>query len=334
MVRKVKIAIIDSGVDSSHRFLNEKISWGCTIQPDLEVIEGKYTDIEGHGTNVVSVIVKENQNIEIYPIRIFDSSGQTSLLVLEKALMIARDLGVDIVNLSLSIIDKFKSSDLEKICQKLSSEEKIIISSQSNSNQKSYPAYFKSCIGVRGHILERNSSYWFNQYKGVQVVVDSEPFFHATLDGNYCMFGKSNSYAAAKFTGMVSKVIEKNDTHDIKQIYEILKKGASKTWWTKYHHRHSYRFPEFEIFEKKQGNQDTAYPIAKILLDYLRLTNEKSLYYHSLFSQENGLRYDQCFDLLLQLESYFELSIRDYTEISRKDFYSFSSLLALVNQYL
>ncbi|MFV0560578.1 MAG: S8 family serine peptidase [Enterococcus sp.] len=334
MVRKLKIAILDSGIDFSHSYLNEKIIWGCTVKSDLKILEGKYEDSNGHGTNIASVITKENPNIEIYPIKIFDVHGQTSLLILEKALLIANSLNVDLINLSLSILDKFASTDLEKICQKIIDEGKIIISSQSNTNKKSYPAYFRSCIGVRGHILESTSSYWFNPYKRIQVVIDSEPFFHASLNGKYTMFGKSNSYASAKFSGVISKIIERNDIYDIEKIYELLKKDASKNWWANYHLRHSYRFPEFKIFEEKSHNKKLAKSIEKILLNYLKLANEKTLHFHSLYSQENGLKYEQCFDLILQLESYFNLSIREYSEISRGDFYSFARIVELVQLYL
>ena len=51
---------------------------------------------------------------------------------------------------------------------------------------------------MQGAILDTVDAIWFNPYRRIQGVVDSTPYLHCNIENTYSMFGKSNSYAAAR----------------------------------------------------------------------------------------------------------------------------------------
>ena len=102
----VKVAVIDSGVDSSHPALS-----GVTIYHKDLLQELPATNIaveNAHGTAIASVIsskVKENSGIapgsEILSYRVIDESGNTDSYKVASAIVSAVKDGADVINLSL-----------------------------------------------------------------------------------------------------------------------------------------------------------------------------------------------------------------------------------------
>ena len=75
--RQVIVAVIDTGVQSNHPFLQGRIMSGwCAINNNAV-----YYDVQSHGTNVAGVIVDATPglNVQILPVRVFNSRGGTVL---------------------------------------------------------------------------------------------------------------------------------------------------------------------------------------------------------------------------------------------------------------
>ena len=75
-IDKVKIAIIDSGIDINNKYLSKYVKTGRSFIFDTNLgIVRESDDIEdrhGHGTACAYTILKRNENVEIIPIKIFD----------------------------------------------------------------------------------------------------------------------------------------------------------------------------------------------------------------------------------------------------------------------
>jgi len=208
MENKVRIAVIDSGVNICHPYIKGYIAGGIGIQKGSDgsiYFSSNFKDENGHGTLCASVIVKECKDAEIFCIKILDDNRLTTVDIFEKSLLLACDLDIKIILLSLAIVEKCDISALRKLCCKLEADGKIVISSLANNAAKSNPAILPSVIGVQGFILESSQSYWFNKYKKIQVIMDSNSYLHADHQCGYRLFGKCNSYAAAKMCGVIAK---------------------------------------------------------------------------------------------------------------------------------
>ncbi|MEG2984849.1 MAG: S8 family serine peptidase, partial [Peptostreptococcaceae bacterium] len=102
-------------------------------------------DLQGHGTLCAKTIIEICQNVEIYPIKIFDEDGRTNSLNLVKALKNLINADIDLINISASTLSSIYKEELKHICDKLHKNGKIIICSHHNKAKgiESYPTSFK-----------------------------------------------------------------------------------------------------------------------------------------------------------------------------------------------
>lgn len=68
-------------------------------------------------------------------------------------------------------------------------------------------------------------------------------------------------------------------------------------------------------------------------MEYLEIKEQKVLYEHNLFDSHVGLTYSTAFGLLQKIEKELGIKILNYTDISRYDFYSVYTLVALAEKY-
>lgn len=330
-MRKVRIAIIDTGVNIEHPYLKNNIIESVVINKNsLGKIQIKNlnhsSDINGHGTACASVIKKECPEVEIVSVQLLDKQGRCSLDVLEYGLAYVRSLQVDIVNLSLALIDNADISVIKDQCKRMN-ENKIIVCALGNHMDRSYPASMKCNIGVGGSILDNIDDMWFNRHKTIQCVLDSTPYLHADSKNGYSMFGKCNSYAAARLTGIIAKIINDNICLKKSEILRELESRAKRKHWNRFNIYKSRRLPEIKKYiVNTQLEQEVG--------DYMKiyLHKNESLENMLLLSQSGGLQYTQCFELLKSLQGKFDFHINDYTSISREDFYSINSIAHLIQK--
>jgi len=103
----ITIAIVDSGVDSTHPDLSSKVVAGYDFVND----DSDPSDDEGHGTHVAGIAAAETNNnhgvagvswgSKIMPIKALGSDGLGSYIQIASGIYWAADNGADIINLSL-----------------------------------------------------------------------------------------------------------------------------------------------------------------------------------------------------------------------------------------
>lgn len=103
------VAVLDSGVDSSHPDLANKLVQGYNFYDD----NYDTSDVYGHGTKVAGVVAAATNNgigvasigwgVSIMPIRVTDSSGYALLSLLTKGLIYAADRGAKVAVISFQI---------------------------------------------------------------------------------------------------------------------------------------------------------------------------------------------------------------------------------------
>lgn len=173
----VKIAIIDSGINSKH--------------PDLKVAGGvskvenssAFTDGNGHGTHVAGVIGAQNNSIGtvgvapdslIYSVKVLSANGVGTLEGVVAGIQWAIDQKVDIINMSLTTINDDKA--LRDIAQKAYEAGIVVIAASGNEREKGlyndvlYPARFSSVIAV-GSVSKLNKLSYFSNYGASQELV-------------------------------------------------------------------------------------------------------------------------------------------------------------------
>lgn len=204
---KVKVAVIDSGIELYHEaFKNSHVSGtriikrGCCLEKNEDIY-----DTSGHGTACASMIVSECPYVDIVSIGILDGNGKSNLAALEFALESLINSDVSIINMSLAF-NILVDQKLYRILKKLSEQNVTIIASMSNEGNVSYPAAYDNVIGVRAGILEKECGFWFSKSESVQCIMDCVTPVVAVPSNKYIMIPSCNSIAAARLTGIVSKM--------------------------------------------------------------------------------------------------------------------------------
>ncbi|MDD4032120.1 MAG: S8 family serine peptidase [Bacteroidales bacterium] len=208
----MKIAVVDSGIDVTHKRLTKCKIDGITLKHNENkyIATYDYNDTIGHGTGVAAIIHKSIPDAELYAIKIFDKSLYASEDMLIEALKYCLTLNIDIVNLSLGILTTNPSKELHDICKKLYQNNIIIVSSSNYTlKEKSFPAYFNEVFGVTGGHLKNAQDFGHIKNSPIEFIAKGSLQRVAHCNGGF-KITNGPSYACAYFTGIVANTLKAN----------------------------------------------------------------------------------------------------------------------------
>ena len=151
----VIVAVVDTGVDSTHPFLRGRIVSGY----DFIEKDNSPQDKNGHGTHVSGTVVDctPGLNVKIMPVRVFEyNSG--SAYVIAQGIRYAADHGANVINLSLG--GPHSAFYEEAINYAISKNVTVVVSAgNDNSDTASYcPAHIERCITVSAVNQQKNKA--------------------------------------------------------------------------------------------------------------------------------------------------------------------------------
>lgn len=220
-MKKVNIALVDSGINKNIKGYRKNVTY----------ISNEEWDTYGHGTACFNILKNSfiNSNIDI--IKILDSNGYTNIKVLYNALSDLVDSDIDIINLSISVIDDDTKyfSKVHNICNELFRKNKIIVCSLKNRETVfSIPAVFDCVLGVRGGCFKNNAIYWYNPNVSIQAVANATPVLTRSLN-NKRYFFSGNSKATIMMTAQIAGAVYR--CKDGQEVQQSLINGAEKIQW-------------------------------------------------------------------------------------------------------
>lgn len=225
MKKKIKVAIIDSGINTRNPKIYDSVIRGLSIYHDYDnnnlVYHAEHSDLNGHGTYCAEIIERFCPKVKLTIIKVLNKQKEGNSKCLIEALNYLIKNPVDIVNMSLATHNKKCENELRLVCDNLRKSGTIVISSLSNHFCSSYPAEFKSVIGVKGEIYLKEKEYIYNPNKTIQCHASGLPVLVEGLDGRYTFFG-GNSKAAANLTGILSKLLSEQKDKKVIEPEKLL----------------------------------------------------------------------------------------------------------------
>ena len=95
---EVIVAVLDSGINTSHIFLRDRIYHTGYNFAD----GGSINDREGHGTHVAGIVADNTpNNVKIMPVKVLNDQGSGSALPIKMGIDFAVKNGADVINMSL-----------------------------------------------------------------------------------------------------------------------------------------------------------------------------------------------------------------------------------------
>lgn len=231
---KIKVAIIDSGVDYTNGI---KVKKRYNLVPGEDNINILYEDRTGHGTAVAGVIAANSNNgggidgidpyVDLYSVKVLDSENRAPVSRVVEGIYWAIEQKVNIINLSLGTTDN--SFALEKAVKDASDKGILIIAAAGNDSKNiQYPAAYKEVISVgsitsKGKVSESSAG----EEKAELVAPGEDVVASSFLDGVIKVGG--TSIAAPHITGVAARLWAKDTTKSKEYIRKMLLNTAKKT---------------------------------------------------------------------------------------------------------
>ncbi len=224
--QQIKVAVIDTGADVSHEMLSGRVDLSASY--NFFKNNHKVNDGLGHGTHVAGIIAQATpSNVRLVILKIGDSQGKTTLLMMRTALKYARTHNVDLINLSMGYTAKkaYKLTYLNKEIEKLYKKKVPIITAAGNSgaNVKTcYPACNTKTISVSALNDSLKIAYYSNRGKRIKFAGPGSDIISAFPGGRYAIMD-GTSMAAPHITAEVAYLKMKNKGISVSAVVSKLK---------------------------------------------------------------------------------------------------------------
>jgi len=240
----VKIAIIDTGVDSNHQDLTVK-DGTCTLDDSIspDACDHGYIDENGHGTHVAGIIAAKNNSIgivgvapdaEIYAVKALDGNGDGTTSTIMAGIDWAIRKGVDIINMSLTT--EYPDMGIKAMVDKANANGIIVVAAAGNAGTLSgsdetveYPGKFPSVIAVAS--VKSDNRRASTSATGAEIELSAPgEMIYSTLPTRVAAAGygtmSGTSMAAPFVAGMAALYKEKFPSYTNEQIRTLLHKNA------------------------------------------------------------------------------------------------------------
>lgn len=217
-----KVAIVDSGIDSTHPDLADHIGDVYNVLGDNKDV----TDTLGHGTGTASVVASVAPDAELYIIKVFGKGlNQTKFSNTLKGIDKAFEMNVDVINCSFGRYGRANSVE-EEIYKRVYDAGITVVCSSGNwgtDRYEHYPSKYEWNLGV-GSINEnmiRSDFSCFGEKVGLDLVAPGEDVTLAKIGGGY-RTGSGTSFAAPHVAGVAALLYGANHNANPDYVREVL----------------------------------------------------------------------------------------------------------------
>ncbi len=271
--RKVTIAVIDSGINSSHEIFDGRMI--STYSKDFTGSSLGIVDENGHGTSVAGIISESApDNVELMILKTYTDGSKISVETVGQAVRYAADNNADVINLSMSSspslgtakyseLVKSSVADMEKSLKYATEKGVIICASSGNDNGQmenlnSYPAVSSYTLAVGSIDKYGYRSYFSNYGYSLNFCAPGDNLILAAYNSKSSYYyGSGTSFAAPYISTCCAFVKMDNANADNKEAVKVL--GAicvdyGDAGWDRYY---GWGMPKYGVVAKKPVQDDS-----------------------------------------------------------------------------
>lgn len=234
--RGVRVAVIDSGIDTEHPAVAGAVhGW---VEPQLDNDGGvtyrcePHSDLYGHGTACAGIIHRIAPAAELYSVRVLGRglSGKGAIFLAGLRWAIEQDM--DVVNLSLGTTRQEFAGPLHELADLAYFRRTVLVTAANNLPLTTYPSLFAAAISVasaEGAPVGDPHAFYCNPTPPVEFGAPGIDVPVAWLDGG-TIVATGNSFATPHLTGIVALLRAKHPgltTAEIKTVLRALARNAA-----------------------------------------------------------------------------------------------------------
>ena len=228
----IMVAVLDTGCDTTHPDLKERIVGGRNFTDDDDGNPEVYKDYNGHGTHVAGTIaaVQSNTGVvgvapeaDLLIIKVLDRNGSGEYKWIINGINYAIEQKANIISMSLG--GPKDIPELHEAIQKAVNHNILVVCAAGNSGdgdestpEYDYPGAYNEVISVGSIDLERRSSDFSNCNNEIDLVAPGEEILSTYLNGTYATLSGTSmsaphvSGALALITVLANTSFERNLT--------------------------------------------------------------------------------------------------------------------------
>lgn len=225
----VMVAILDSGIDSSHPDLAGRLVPGWNFYDN----NSNLADVTSHGTAVAGTAVSDGNNglgvaaiawgCYIMPLRITDASGNGSASAITSALTWAADHGARVANISYGNVTKIASID--SAAQYFQSKGGVVTASAGNSGIFDSSGDNPHFLLVSATLSDDRVASWSNTGNNIDLAAPGGSIVTTLRGGGYGA-GTGTSFSAPVVAGVAALVLSVNSGLSGTQLRSLLEQTA------------------------------------------------------------------------------------------------------------
>ena len=221
----VRVAVVDSGVNSAHPHING-VAGGATIGETID--ESSYTDVLGHGTAVMAAIKEKAPDAEYFAVRVFQDSLRTSIVQLVRSIEWCLDNRMDVINLSLGTANAAHASRFEPLIERAAKQNTILVAARDADGVPALPGSLSGVIGISLDWDCPRDAYYTRQTKtGIEFVTSGYPRSLPGVPPRRNLHGIS--FAVANMTGWVVNACRELPEVSLESVRAALAEKATST---------------------------------------------------------------------------------------------------------
>jgi subtilisin len=228
--KKVRVAVIDTGIDMDHPDLQANIHGGInTIAPSPQYPDpDNFDDDHGHGTFVAGIIAAVDNNIGVigvapnawlYGVKVLNSGGAGYISDIIEGIEWCIDKDMQVINMSFGGL---YSEALQDACDAAWDHGCILVACLGTSGV-SYPAGYSSVIGVAA--TDRDDIQWYEYGEELELVAPGEGILSTVPGGGYAVM-TGTSFGCPHVAGTAALVIARHPLYTNSVVRVILQRTA------------------------------------------------------------------------------------------------------------
>lgn len=208
----VSIAIIDSGIDTTHADLQDRVKESVEARADHKRVVFEPTDVgdsAGHGTACAGIIARIAPDAEFYSIKVLGAGGLGDGIAFLAGLEYAVKHGYKIINLSLGTTKPQFFAPLHDLLDRAYQAGCIVVAAANNLPQPSFPSVFSSSlISVSKHEDADPFNFGFRYGEVIELTAPGVNIRTPWLNNSYKSL-TGNSFACPHIVGIIALLLEK-----------------------------------------------------------------------------------------------------------------------------
>jgi len=225
----VKVAILDSGIDSGHPAVGRGIQGYLAISQGAEGFlydTEPHGDAFGHGTACAGIIRAIAPACDLYSIRVLGARLTGRGAVFAEGLRWATENGMQVCNLSLGSTKKELAGLFHELADEAYFRNLMLVTAANNMPVVSYPSLYASVISVASHDEPDPYRFYYNPEPPVEFGARGIDVPVAWLNGGM-LTATGNSFAAPHISGLVARILGKHPGLTLFQMKTVLRALAA-----------------------------------------------------------------------------------------------------------